>query len=278
MCCTLAGMISSDSIVSDRRPRDCHDVPLLPRSIHPSPTAGGHVVVRDARLPWPDGCPRPAGRGGGGGRRAPAQSRAHPASRGRALRDLAQPGRRPARPNRPSRWSISRGPLPTKPAPRRACADGAAPRPVRARRAAGPGRHHRGIPQPRRFLPQRVFLLAPPSTSTWAATARTRNPPPTFDKPGVVTLHCEIHEAMRGTILVLDTPYFVKTDAAGRLPARRAARRPFHVLKAWLNEKTTLEHPVDLPAQGVAHVVFPLKPLLRRLWRARVSAPGSCWR
>lgn len=77
-----------------------------------------------------------------------------------------------------------------------------------------------------------------------------------FDKPGAVTLHCEIHEAMRGTILVLDTPYFVKTDPSGRyrlegLPAGH------YILKAWLNEKITLEHPVDLPARGVTHVSFP---------------------
>ena len=36
-----------------------------------------------------------------------------------------------------------------------------------------------------------------------------------FDKPGTVTVHCEIHDRMRGTVLVLETPYFVKTDAQG---------------------------------------------------------------
>ena len=77
-----------------------------------------------------------------------------------------------------------------------------------------------------------------------------------FDKPGVVTLRCEIHESMRGTILVLDTPFFVKTDAGGRfrlegLPTGR------YVLKAWLNEKSTLERPVELNARSVTHVAFP---------------------
>ena len=77
-----------------------------------------------------------------------------------------------------------------------------------------------------------------------------------FDKPGAVTLHCEIHEAMRGTILVLDTPYFVKTDAAGRyrlegLPAGH------YTLKAWLSDKITFERSVDLPTHGVTHVSFP---------------------
>src|SRR5207253_10354226 len=36
-----------------------------------------------------------------------------------------------------------------------------------------------------------------------------------FDKPGLVTLRCDIHEHMRGLILVLSTPYFVMTDTDG---------------------------------------------------------------
>ena len=37
-----------------------------------------------------------------------------------------------------------------------------------------------------------------------------------FDKPGLVQLHCEIHQHMQAVILVLDTPCFVKTDTEGR--------------------------------------------------------------
>lgn len=37
----------------------------------------------------------------------------------------------------------------------------------------------------------------------------------TFDHPGVVTLGCNLHDWMLGYILVLDTPYFAQTDAAG---------------------------------------------------------------
>src|SRR4029078_10612754 len=36
-------------------------------------------------------------------------------------------------------------------------------------------------------------------------------PSVTFDKSGLVTLRCDIHEHMRGLILVLDTPYFGMT-------------------------------------------------------------------
>src|ERR1044072_7097905 len=38
-----------------------------------------------------------------------------------------------------------------------------------------------------------------------------------FDRMGLVTLRCDIHEHMRGLILVLGTPYFVMTDTAGRV-------------------------------------------------------------
>jgi hypothetical protein len=36
-----------------------------------------------------------------------------------------------------------------------------------------------------------------------------------FDKPGVVTLGCNIHDWMIGYIAVVPTPWFAKTDAAG---------------------------------------------------------------
>jgi plastocyanin len=77
-----------------------------------------------------------------------------------------------------------------------------------------------------------------------------------FDKPGLVTLRCEIHEHMRGLILVLDTPYFTLTDADGRfrlsgLPAGR------YTLKAWIDSKTTRQQPVELNSGAIAHVDFP---------------------
>jgi len=40
-------------------------------------------------------------------------------------------------------------------------------------------------------------------------------PSQTFDTPGLVTLRCDIHDHMRGLILVLETPYFVTTGADG---------------------------------------------------------------
>jgi plastocyanin len=37
----------------------------------------------------------------------------------------------------------------------------------------------------------------------------------TFDKPGVVTLGCNIHDWMIGYVLIVSTPYFAKTDVSG---------------------------------------------------------------
>jgi plastocyanin len=77
-----------------------------------------------------------------------------------------------------------------------------------------------------------------------------------FDRPGLVTVRCDIHEHMRALILVLDTPYFTITDAQGHyrltnLPAGNLT------LKAWVNSKTTRQQAVDL-AQGVTrHADFP---------------------
>ena len=77
-----------------------------------------------------------------------------------------------------------------------------------------------------------------------------------FDVAGLVTLRCEIHDYMRGLILVLDTPHFVVTDPDGRfrltgLPAGR------YTLKAWIDSKTTRTHAVELAADAKLRVDFP---------------------
>jgi plastocyanin len=77
-----------------------------------------------------------------------------------------------------------------------------------------------------------------------------------FDVAGLVTLRCDIHEHMRGLILVLATPYFVITDPDGRF--RLGGLPPGHyVLKAWVDSKTTLQRPVELKAGSVLQVDFP---------------------
>lgn len=77
-----------------------------------------------------------------------------------------------------------------------------------------------------------------------------------FDTPGLVTLRCDIHEHMRGLILVLNTPYFVVTNAEGEFRLR-GLPSGHYTLKAWIDSKTTRERPVELKSGATAHIDFP---------------------
>ena len=74
-----------------------------------------------------------------------------------------------------------------------------------------------------------------------------------FETPGLVTLRCDIHEHMRGLILVLETPHFVTTDTDGRFRLQGLPPGQYK-LKAWLSSKTTLEFPVELKDNSTLQV------------------------
>ena len=103
-----------------------------------------------------------------------------------------------------------------------------------------------------------IFSYSPPKRFDLGRYRPDERPVPsqTFDVPGLVTLRCDIHEHMRGVVLVLDTPHFVVTDPAGRfrltgLPPGR------YTLTAWLDSKTVHQHPVELSAGATLRVDFP---------------------
>ena len=103
-----------------------------------------------------------------------------------------------------------------------------------------------------------IFSFSPPKRFDLGRYTSAERPIPSqvFDKAGLVTLRCDIHEHMRGLIVVLDTPHFVKTDAGGRF--RLGGLPPgSYKLKAWLDSKTTLEHPVELKAGATVRVDLP---------------------
>jgi plastocyanin len=77
-----------------------------------------------------------------------------------------------------------------------------------------------------------------------------------FDTAGMVTVRCDIHEHMRAIILVLDTPHFIMSDPAGAYSLGDLPQGHY-VLKVWLDSRTTLERPVDLPPGSTVHVDFP---------------------
>jgi plastocyanin len=87
-------------------------------------------------------------------------------------------------------------------------------------------------------------------------------PSQVFDKSGLVTLRCDIHEHMRGLILVLDTPHFVTTSTDGQFKLSGLPEGDY-VLKAWINSKTTLERRVSLTNGVTIQVDFPAKEIKR---------------
>ena len=103
-----------------------------------------------------------------------------------------------------------------------------------------------------------IFSYSPPKRFDLGRYRPDERPIPSqlFDTPGLVTLRCDIHEHMRGVILVLDTPHFVVTDDEGnfRLSGVPPGR---YVLKAWLSSKRTLEQPVEVRAEASHRVDFP---------------------
>jgi plastocyanin len=104
-----------------------------------------------------------------------------------------------------------------------------------------------------------VFSYSKPKRFDLGRYRKDENPPAlVFDKPGVVKLYCEIHEHMRGTILVLETPHFTRTDTNGqyRLEGLPAGN---YKLKARLDENTIHERPVELRAGETLRVDFPPK-------------------
>ena len=72
-----------------------------------------------------------------------------------------------------------------------------------------------------------------------------KSAPVVFDKKGVIKVFCEIHEFMRTTILVVDTPYYTTTDAQGSYRLENLLPGAY-TLTAWVNDKTVWSQPLDV--------------------------------
>jgi plastocyanin len=77
-----------------------------------------------------------------------------------------------------------------------------------------------------------VYSFSPPKVFDLPLYSGKAAEPQLFDKPGLVVLGCNIHDQMIAYVQVVNTPYFIKTDASGKgrldnvLPGK-------YVLKAW---------------------------------------------
>lgn len=61
-----------------------------------------------------------------------------------------------------------------------------------------------------------VYSFSPIKVFEIKLYAGTPAAPVVFDKPGTAVLGCNIHDRMSAFIRVVDTPYFARTDTAGR--------------------------------------------------------------
>ena len=103
-----------------------------------------------------------------------------------------------------------------------------------------------------------IFSYSPAKRFDLGRYRKDEKPVPSvlFDTPGLVTLRCDIHEHMRGLVLVLNSSHFTTTEPDGRY--RLTGVPPGHyTLKAWIDSSTTREHPIDVAKDATAHVDFP---------------------
>lgn len=61
-----------------------------------------------------------------------------------------------------------------------------------------------------------VYSFSPAKTFDLKLYGREPQPPLQFDKAGLVVMGCSIHDGMIAYALVVDTPWFAKSDAAGQ--------------------------------------------------------------
>ena len=73
----------------------------------------------------------------------------------------------------------------------------------------------------------------------------------TFDQPGLVKVYCNIHPQMVGHVVVLPTPYFAVTDAAGHFVIRQAPLGRATVRTWYPASRSWPEQTVAVTPQGV---------------------------
>jgi len=99
-----------------------------------------------------------------------------------------------------------------------------------------------------------VFSYSPVKRLDLGRYRQGEEPPAvTMDLPGMIQLFCEVHDHMRGTILIVDTPWFAVTDEQGNFEIRGIPAGKYPV-KVWISAKETLQKEVELVAGQMLEV------------------------
>jgi plastocyanin len=91
-----------------------------------------------------------------------------------------------------------------------------------------------------------------------------QSPPILFDRPGIVTLGCNIHDWMAAYILVLDTKVYAQTDARGFAMLSNLPNEPV-TIRAWCPRLRgdPITYPVP-PGQSSVELAMKLRPAFSR--------------
>jgi plastocyanin len=116
-----------------------------------------------------------------------------------------------------------------------------------------------------------VYSFAQPNAFEVPLYKGSVNPTVRFEHAGIVTLGCNIHDSMLGYIVVVDTPFFAKTDRDGRV-AWPTLRAGFYQVWMWSAELNAAR------GQQVGTLVVATQPAaetLRLATRLRSTAPRA---
>jgi plastocyanin len=88
---------------------------------------------------------------------------------------------------------------------------------------------------------------------------KTTPPPILFDKTGIVVIYCLIHEWMRAYVMVVDTPYFGKSEATGTVALNSLPPGNYEI-RAWHPDMGSIKPPllqtIKVEEQGAQQVKF----------------------
>lgn len=101
------------------------------------------------------------------------------------------------------------------------------------------------------FSPAKEFEIKP--------YLKVTPPPVLFDKSGIIVVYCLFHEWMRAYVMVVDTPYFGKSDVAGSVALENLPQGKYEI-RAWHPDMGAVKQPltqtVSVTAQGTQQLKF----------------------
>jgi plastocyanin len=94
-----------------------------------------------------------------------------------------------------------------------------------------------------------VFSVTPASSFDLGLYGEGKSAEYTFKKPGLVLINCNVHHAMQANVLVVDTAFIARPDAAGRFDLGSLPAGPGKLM-LWHPRAALQTEPVSLPVAG----------------------------